>query len=93
MTTQLFSDIIGSTNGHVGGPRRKSGDPQVVELILTNPDLVWAYRWHIPRYGPRTFIIAFEAIFKAYYGFEVEYQQFGKPNELTYDFAEKQLRA
>ena len=71
LTVQLFSDILASKTGHILGERRKPGDPQVVQLYSTNPDLVWPYQWPIPRYGPKTFIIALEAIFKAYYGLEI----------------------
>ena len=73
------------------GERRKQGDQQVVRLYSTNPDLVWPYQWPIPRFGPRTLIIALESIFKAYYGLNIEYIQYGKPNEPTYDYCEKLL--
>lgn len=79
LTIQIFADILGSKNGHILGERRKPGDPQNVKLVSTNPDLVWPYHWPVPRFGPKTLIIAFEAIFKAYYGLDVEYIQYGKP--------------
>ena len=91
LTFQVFSDVIASKDGHICGPRRQACDPQVVDFYLTNPDLVWPYNWPIPRYGPKAFIIAFEAIFKAYYGYGVEYFQYGKPETPTYDFAERLL--
>ena len=92
LTIQLFSDILASKNGHILGDRRKQGDPQVVDLYSTNPDLVWPYQWPVPRYGPLTFIIALQSIFKAYYGFDIEYIQYGKPNEPTYSFCERSLQ-
>ena len=91
MTIQLFSDILASTDGHVCGPRRTINDPQVVDLYMTNPDLVWPNQWPVPRFGPKTFLIALQAIFKAYYGLDIEYFQNGKPEKLTYDFAESLL--
>lgn len=92
LTIQLFSDILASKDGHILGERRKLGDEQVVKLYSTNPDLVWPYQWPIPRFGPRTLIIALESIFKAYYGLDIEYVQYGKPNEPTYQFCERALK-
>jgi len=40
---------------------------------MTNPDLVWPNQWPVPRFGPKTFLIALQAIFKAYYGLDIEY--------------------
>ena len=63
-----------------------------MKLYSTNPDLVWPYQWPIPRFGPKTLIIALESIFKAYYGLDIEYIQYGKPNEPTYTFCERFLK-
>ena len=93
LTIQLFSDILASKDGHILGERRKHGDPQIVTLYSTNPDLVWPYQWPIPRFGPRTLIIALESIFKAYYGLDIEYLQYGKPNEPTYTYCERLLQS
>jgi len=92
MTIQIFSDLLASTDGHICGPRRRPSDPQVVELFMTNPDIVWPYTWPIPRFGPKTFLLALQAVFKAYYGMDVEYHQYGKPEKPTFDFAEALLR-
>lgn len=73
LTIQIFADVLGSKDGHILGERRKVGDPQVMTVISTNPDIVWPYHWPVPRFGPKTFLLAFEAIFKAYYGLDVEY--------------------
>ena len=73
LTIQIFADIIGSKDGYIKGDRRKPTDPQTVALVATNPDLVWPYHWPIPRFGPKTLMIAFQAIFKAYYGMDVDY--------------------
>ena len=91
LTIQLFSDILASKDGHILGERRKIGDAQTVALYSTNPDLVWPYMWPIPRFGPRTLLIALESIFKAYYGLDIEYIQYGKPNEPTYNYCESLL--
>ena len=92
LAIQLFSDIFASKDGHILGERRKLGDPQTVMLFSTNPDLVWPYQWPIPRFGPRTLLIALESIFKAYYGLGIEYVQYGKPNEPTYNYCERLLK-
>lgn len=92
LTIQLFSDILASKDGHIMSERRKAGDPQVVDFYSTNPDIVWPYNFPFPRYGPKTLLIALEAIFKAYFGFEFDYIQYGKPNTPTYDYCERALR-
>lgn len=93
LTIQIFSDILASKDGHILGERRKKGDPQFVKMIATNPDLVWPYNWPIPRFGPKTFMIALDAIFHAYYGMHIEFIQYGKPEEPTFEFAERRLKA
>ena len=59
-----------------------------MKLLLTNPDLIYADSWPLPRFGPRTFFLSLQAIIKSYYGFETEHIFYGKPNKITFDFAE-----
>ena len=84
LTLQILSDIIGSKTGHPKGPRREyrddgSIDPQAVKFFCTNNDLVWPNTFPVPRYGTRMFTISLQATFKAYYGYEIDIEYFGKP--------------
>lgn len=42
---QVYSDIIGSVDGHVRSKRRTQKDPQVVSVYFTNPDLLFPEAW------------------------------------------------
>ena len=89
---QIFCDLLSSADGHILGARRKSkDDPQVVKLFFTNPDLVYADTWPFPRLGPGSFKLSLEVVFKALYGFDIEYSHYGKPYALTFDYAEQFL--
>lgn len=59
---------------------------------MTNPDLVYACTWQFPRFGPHAFFLGLQSVFKAYYGLELEYTYYGKPNEVTYEYAESILK-
>jgi HAD superfamily hydrolase (TIGR01456 family) len=65
-------------------------------LYFSNPDLLWAAKYHLPRLGQGGFRQAFEGIWAAITGGEahgVELQKviMGKPHQPTYEFAEKRL--
>jgi ribonucleotide monophosphatase NagD (HAD superfamily) len=76
------------------GPRRTSAKhKQVVEVITTNPDLLYADDWSQPRYGPKAIEIMFTSVFKAHYGFDMQVTPLGKPLKPTYDYIEKRLVA
>jgi hypothetical protein len=51
LNLQLFTDLLLSKNGRLGQTRRAKGDPQFVKLYLTNPDLIYADKFQIPRHG------------------------------------------
>lgn len=48
--------------------------------------------WPLPRYGPNYFFIAMPGVVKQMYGFDVEWINYGKPERLTFDYAEQLLR-
>jgi len=41
-TVQVICDLCSSKDGTLLGPKRTATDPQVVDVIMTNPDLVYA---------------------------------------------------
>lgn len=41
-TVQVINDLCSSKDGTLLGPKRSAKDPQVVDVIMTNPDLVYA---------------------------------------------------
>ena len=65
------------------GEKRAAGDPQTLKIFLSNPDLVYAYGEHGARNAADTFRISCKAIYKEVTGFDLEYEQSGKPFENT----------
>lgn len=89
MTYQFFSDLLMSKDGRIGQSRRLKDDPQFVKLYLTNPDLIYADKFEIPRHGQGILIHCLEELMRDIYGVDkVEYTQYGKPERLTFDYAE-----
>lgn len=91
-TIQILSDILASKTGHPKGPRRTAADPQFVKFYSTNADLVWPNTFPVPRYGPKMFTISLQAVIKAYYGFDLDIIQYGKPQVITFGYCEKALK-
>jgi len=76
---------VSSKDGTLQGPKRKSAaEPQVVDVIMTNPDLLYADVWDHPRYGPKALTLMISALFKEHYGFDMQYKQYGKPTLPTF---------
>jgi HAD superfamily hydrolase (TIGR01456 family) len=72
---------------------QQDGQPK---LYFSNPDLLWAAKYHLPRLGQGGFREALEGIWAAVTGGEkngVQLQKtvMGKPYQATYEFAEKRL--
>ena len=74
---------------------QQDGQPQ---LFFSNPDLQWAAAYHLPRLGQGGFREAFEGVWKAVTkdqksNFQpvLERSMYGKPNTVTYAYAEKKL--
>jgi HAD superfamily hydrolase (TIGR01450 family) len=82
-----------SADGRLGQSKRISrSDPQFVKLYLTNPDLIYADKFKLPRHGQGILLHCLKEVFADIYGIEnIEYTQYGKPEELTFDYAEKLL--
>ncbi|KAJ7690656.1 HAD-like domain-containing protein, partial [Mycena rosella] len=88
---QVICDVIQS-GGVVGGPYVPLvNQKQPVELVFSNPDLIWRSDFERPRLGQGAFKVAFQAVFKALTGSEYPHVQFGKPTRATYDFATQVL--
>ncbi|KAF5351899.1 hypothetical protein D9756_007478 [Leucocoprinus leucothites] len=88
---QILCDIIQS-GGVVGGPHidpMKNPDP--VELVFCNPDLLWKSDFPRPRLGQGGFKAAFQGVYQALTGTQYPHIQFGKPTRETYKFAEEVL--
>jgi HAD superfamily hydrolase (TIGR01456 family) len=105
LDTQIITDILLSQNGILGTLSRKNGDASLPNngyqqdgqppLYFSNPDLLWAAKYHLPRLGQGGFREALEGVWAAMTGGGVELEKvvMGKPHQPTYAFAEKRLIA
>jgi HAD superfamily hydrolase (TIGR01456 family) len=105
---QIIKDVLLSQQGIMGTLSAKNGDTSLPNkgyqqdgqppLYFSNPDLLWAAKYHLPRLGQGGFREALEGVWTALTGGEkngVQLQKIvmGKPHKPTYEFAEKRLIA
>ena len=102
---QVIVDVLLSEGGVVGTVSGRNGDSSLPNcgyqqhgqppLYFSNPDLVWAAGWHLPRLGQGGFIHALEGVWRRLTrgAAELRCTVLGKPSALTYAVAENRLRA
>jgi HAD superfamily hydrolase (TIGR01456 family) len=104
LDTQIILDILLSNSGILGTVSTKNGDKNLPNngyqqdnqppLYFSNPDLLWAAGYHLPRLGQGGFQHALEGVWQRLTnGVELKSTVMGKPSSLTYSFAEKRLRS
>ncbi|KAF3035415.1 hypothetical protein E8E12_002457 [Didymella heteroderae] len=108
LDAQIIKDVLLSERGILGTLSAKNGNATLPNkgyqqdgqppLYFSNPDLLWAAKYHLPRLGQGGFREALEGIWSAVTGGEregVKLQKvvMGKPYKPTYEFAEKRLIA
>ena len=106
LDAQIIKDVLLSTRGILGTLSSKNGNTSLPNkgyqqdgqptVYFSNPDLLWAAKYHLPRLGQGGFREALEGIWAAITGGPVEGVQLqkvvmGKPYKPTYEFAEKRL--
>ncbi|KAF2131958.1 cat eye syndrome critical region protein 5 precursor [Dothidotthia symphoricarpi CBS 119687] len=106
LDAQIIKDVLLSSRGVLGTLSQKNGDKALPNkgyqqdgqptLYFSNPDLLWAAKYHLPRMGQGGFREALEGIWAAITGGAAEGVQLqkvvmGKPYQPTYEFAEKRL--
>jgi HAD superfamily hydrolase (TIGR01456 family) len=102
----ILKDLLLSHAGILGTLSPKNNNPALPNrgfqqdnqppVFFSNPDLVWAAKYHLPRLGQGGFREAFEGVWAAITGGPragVEFQKtvIGKPFRQMYEFAEKRL--
>ncbi|PVI06461.1 HAD-superfamily hydrolase [Periconia macrospinosa] len=108
LDTQIIKDVLLSQQGILGTLSPKNGDPNLPNkgyqqdgqppLYFSNPDLLWAAKYHLPRLGQGGFREALEGVWAALTGgpqhnVSLVKTIMGKPHQPTYEFAEKRLVA
>ncbi|OJD19698.1 TIGR01456 family HAD hydrolase [Emergomyces pasteurianus Ep9510] len=102
LDTQIIIDILLSSQGIVGTYSAKNNNPDLPNrgyqqdgqppLYFSNPDLLWAAKYHQPRLGQGAFKASLEGVWAAITGgASLTKTVIGKPCELTYRFAENRL--
>ncbi|KAL9936805.1 hypothetical protein V8E36_004040 [Tilletia maclaganii] len=93
---QYIVDILRSRNGVFGtidDDRRSSATlKKQIPLYFSHGDLLWGNDFPVVRYGQGAFRVACEGIYEATTGDKLEYTVFGKPERLTYEYAEAVLK-
>ncbi|KAH8723497.1 cat eye syndrome critical region protein 5 precursor [Phaeosphaeriaceae sp. PMI808] len=106
LDAQIIKDVLLSERGILGTLSSKNGDKSLPNkgyqqdeqpvVYFSNPDLLWAAKYHLPRLGQGGFREALEGIWAAITGgpangVELQKVVMGKPYKPTYEFAEKRL--
>lgn len=105
---QIIVDLLLSRQGYFGSVSSKNDDASLPNrgyqqdgqppIYFSNPDLLWASQYHLPRLGQGGFREALEGVWNALTGgpekgVSLIATMFGKPYQGTYEFAEKRLQA
>jgi HAD superfamily hydrolase (TIGR01456 family) len=108
LDAQILKDVLLSERGIMGTLSSKNGNTKLPNngyqqdgqppVYFSNPDLLWAAKYHLPRLGQGGFREALEGIWAAVTGgpakgVELQKVVMGKPYKPTYEFAEKRLIA
>ncbi|MCJ1413834.1 hypothetical protein MMC32_000159 [Xylographa parallela] len=104
LDTQLLLDLLLSHRGHLGTVSARNGDAALPNrgyqqdgqpaLYFSNPDLLFAAAWPLPRLGQGAFHAALRGVWGAVTGgAELRCRVFGKPHAVAYEFAERRLEA
>ncbi|KAL5114244.1 hypothetical protein ACEQ8H_007896 [Pleosporales sp. CAS-2024a] len=106
LDAQILKDVLLSERGILGTLSSKNGNTSLPNngyqqdgqppIYFSNPDLLWAAKYHLPRLGQGGFREALEGIWAALTGgpakgVELHKIVMGKPYKPTYEFAEKRL--
>jgi HAD superfamily hydrolase (TIGR01456 family) len=105
---QILTDVLLSHRGILGTLSPMNNSPDLPNrgyqqdgqpaLFFSNPDLIWAAKYHLPRLGQGGFREALEGVWAALtggprMGVQLQKTVIGKPFRMTYEFAEKRLVA
>lgn len=103
---QIILDLLLSQGGNLGTTSPLNDDPSLPNrgfqqdgqppLYFSNPDLLWAAKYHLPRLGQGGFREALEGVWNALTGGKsrgvtLQKIMFGKPHQATFEFAERLL--
>ena len=103
---QIIKDVLLSREGILGTLSNKNGNPNLPNrgyqqdgqppLYFSNPDMLWAAKYPLPRLGQGALRESLEGIWAALTGgpkagVELKKYIMGKPYRATYEFAEKTL--
>ena len=101
LDTQIIMDLLMSKNGVLGTVSEKNGDESLPnsgyqqdmqpKLYFSNPDLLWAAAYHMPRLGQGGFQAALAGVFNQVTRAKLKRTVIGKPHSATYKYAEAVL--
>ena len=83
---QLISDFLISKDG-IPGTMRNKNENQYVKFYMTNPDIVYADEFPLPRIAQGSFLHCLRTLYKLMYNSEFDCVQYGKPEKITFEYA------
>eukprot|EP00003_Mantamonas_plastica_P028246 TRINITY_DN6321_c0_g1_i1.p1 TRINITY_DN6321_c0_g1~~TRINITY_DN6321_c0_g1_i1.p1 ORF type:complete len:264 (+),score=73.32 TRINITY_DN6321_c0_g1_i1:135-926(+) len=90
---QVAVDLISSIDGIVGNEGKPEDWEQKVGFYVCNPDVDYAGEFSIPRFTTGAFRLCVQRLFEEKMGREMQDVIIGKPQSITYDYAEELLMA
>ncbi|KAH7381941.1 HAD-like domain-containing protein [Cadophora sp. MPI-SDFR-AT-0126] len=101
LDTQIIIDLLMSKNGVLGTVSEKNGNESLPnlgyqqdmqpKLYFSNPDLLWAAAYHMPRLGQGGFQAALAGVWNQVTRAKLKRTVIGKPHAATYTYAETVL--
>ncbi|KAI8057972.1 HAD-like domain-containing protein [Syncephalis plumigaleata] len=88
---QVIMDVLLAKNGYIGTQRSMKDLSPQIPIYFSNPDLLWSNDFPVSRYAQGAFRVALEALYERITGRKLEYTLFGKPETVTYKYAEELL--
>jgi HAD superfamily hydrolase (TIGR01450 family) len=83
-------DVLRSPNGAMGAVGNDT-HPQPF-LAFSHGDLLWGNEFATARFGQGAFQTAFRAVYEETSGRKLEATTFGKPQRLTYEYADERIK-
>ncbi|RHZ68676.1 hypothetical protein Glove_294g162 [Diversispora epigaea] len=89
---QITLDVLRSKEGYVDTLASQSDlITRRIPLFFSNPDIIWSNDFPSPRLAQGSFRLALENLFEKTTGLKLKYELFGKPELVTYNYAQKML--
>ena len=101
LETQIIYDLLISHQGYYGSQSKLNGDPKLHNrgwqrdgqpmVWISNVDLFWKTEHPQNRFGTGAFLHALRGVWEEATRVQLLYKEMGKPSQITYEYAHKEL--